>query len=132
MKLDLSIEYDCKKAIEYFGSLLKDASKIELKKCAERRSINQNSYFHVACKILGDYAGYTVPETKIIIKDQLEFMTYTKNNHRFYRSTSDLTKEEFTELIEYVRSFGDQHGCYIPTSEEYITNHFEIERELHM
>ena len=130
MKLDLSREYDINRGKTYLAKLIKSGARIELKKYQERRTIQQNSYFHVACKILSDYSGYTVPEMKIIIKDQLEFMVYEKKGHRFYKSTSDLTKEEFSELIEFVRGFGETHGCYIPSPEEHITSQFEIEREL--
>lgn len=129
MKFDLSSNYDRFKAEEYFKKLLDKGEKIELKKFVGSRTNLQNRYFHVCCKILGDYAGYTVDETKVIIKDQLDFMTYNKGTHRFYRSTSELDKEEFTALIDYVRSFADQHGCNIPTPEEYYEYQFEINKQ---
>ena len=57
MKLDLSREYDINRGKTYLAKLIKSGARIELKKYQERRSIQQNSYFHVACKILSDYSG---------------------------------------------------------------------------
>ena len=126
MKLDLSNPFDKNKAITYLDKLIQRSARIELREFKAKRTIDQNSYFHVCCKLLGDYAGYTVDEMKIIIKDQLEWMSYMKNGHRFYRSSSDLDKGEFTNLIEFTRQFGQEHGCYLPTSEEFINHQFEL------
>ncbi len=130
MKLDLSNEIDRKRAGSYLAKLIEKQARIEIKKFIPKRTIQQNKYFHMACSILSDYSGYTVDEMKIIIKDQLEFMTYTKHGHRFYISSADLDKIAFIALVDYVRDFGEQHGCYIPTPAEYLESQFEIEREL--
>lgn len=129
MKYDLSQEADKKMAISYFKKLLDSGARIELKKFHSQRTLRQNNYFHAACKMLSDYSGYTIDETKIIIKEQLEFMTYEKGGHRFYRSSADLDKIEFADLVDFTRDFGDQHGCYIPTSDEYMESQFEIEKQ---
>ena len=126
MKYDLSKEFERNKALTYMTSLIAKDAKIELKEFKPKRTLPQNSYFHACCKLLSEYSGYTIPETKIIIKDQLEFMHYQKGGHKFYRSSADLDKMEFIELIEFTRSFGDQHGVYIPTSEEYLLHQFEL------
>lgn len=130
MKFDLSISPDRNKAKQYFDKLIEQKSKIELKKFSVSRSNQQNKYFHAACGILSDYSGYTIEEIKIIIKDQLEFMTYEKNGHRFYVSTADLNKDQFGDLVDFVISFGDSHGCHIMTPDEFYDNQFAIEKEL--
>lgn len=129
MNFDLTINYDRFKAEEYFKKLMDKGEKIELKKFVGSRTNLQNRYFHVCCKILGDYAGYTVDEIKVIIKEQLDFMKYTKGKHTFLRSTAELDKDEFIALIDYIRSFADQYGCTIPTSEEFNEYQFEIEKQ---
>ena len=89
MKLNLSNSIDRNKAETYLKKLVEKGAKIELKEFKPKRSLSQNNYFHVCCAILSDFSGYTIDEMKIIIKDQLEFMNYTKNGHKFYRSTAD-------------------------------------------
>lgn len=130
MKFDLSEDYDRYKAKEYFDKLMKDGEKIDITKKQVKRTLNQNSYFHACCGLLAQYSGYTIEEIKKIIKDQLEFMKYTKNNHEFYRSSADLNKEEFSDLIEFTISFGAEHGCNIPSSEDYLKYSFEIDKDL--
>lgn len=130
MKLDLSKDFDINKARTRLESLISKGSKIELREVTKPRTRDQNAYFHVCMAILGDYAGYTIDEMKIIIKDQLEFMTYEKNGHRFYVSTADLDKELFTKLIDFTRSFGENHGCYIPTPDQYYHDKFYYDKEL--
>ncbi len=130
MKLDLSNQIDQKRAESYLAKLIEKQARIEIKKFYAKRTLSQNAYFHVACTILSDYSGYTVDEMKIIIKDQLEFMTYTKHGHKFYVSSADLDKIKFMALVDYTRDFGDQNGCYIMTPEDWLENQFIIEKEL--
>jgi len=129
MKLNLSNNIDRNKAETYLKKLIEKKAKIELKEFKPSRSNQANKYFHVCCAILSDYSGYTIDEIKIIIKDQLEFMTYTKNGHKFYRSSANLDTDEFTLLVDFTRSFGEDHGQYIPTPEEYYDNQFDIEKQ---
>lgn len=132
MKYDLINDNEKTLARKYFDKLCESKSKIELKQFHGQRTLNQNAYFHVACTILSNYSGYTVAEMKIIIKDQLEFMSYEKGGHRFYLSSADLDEMDFIALVDYVRDFGDKHGCYIPTPEEYYESQFEIEKQLNI
>lgn len=132
MKLDLSIPFDRNKAETYFKKLMEEKARVEIKKHVSKRTNLQNAYWHVACTILSNETGCTLPEIKKIIKDHLEFMVYTKGGHQFYRSSADLDKEEFINLINFTRDFGESHGYYIPTPEEYYESQFEIERQLHI
>lgn len=130
VKFDLKKDIDLKRAKMYFEKLINDSAKIELKKFAKKRTLQQNAYFHCACTILSDFSGYTVEEMKLIIKDKLEFMNYDKGGHHFYRSSADLNKEEFMILVDYTRGFGQDQGCYIPTPQEYYESQFDTEKEL--
>ena len=130
MKYDLSKPFDINKAKSRFQKLVEKRAKIEIKEYKALRSLSQNSYWHLACGILGDYAGYTIDEMKIILKDQLDFMTYEKNGHKFYKSSAELDTAEFTKLVDFTRAFGDQHGCYIPTPDEMTTQRFEVEQSI--
>lgn len=132
MKYDLINDKERELAKKYFDRLCESQSKIEIKKFHGARTLSQNKYFHVACTILSNYSGYTVDEMKLIIKNDLEFMTYNKGPHRFYRSSADLDKVEFIALVDHVRNFGQDNGCYIPTPEEYIESQFEIEKQVNV
>ena len=59
-------------------------------------------------------------------------MTYEKNGHKFLRSTTDLDTKAFANLMDFTRSFGENHGCYIMTPEEYLEYQFQIEREFNL
>jgi len=128
MKLNLSDTVEQTKAREYFQKLIAEGAQIELKKFKPSRSNQQNRYFHLCCTLLSDYSGYTTDEVKMIIKNQLEFMSYLKGKHKFYKSSAELNTEEFTLLIDFTREFAHQHGVNIPTPEEYFNNQFEIDK----
>jgi hypothetical protein len=128
LKLDLSNHLDQNKACTYFERLLREGKKIELKEFAPARTSLQNRYFHAICTILGNDLGYTVDEMKIVIKRHLEWMQYKVNGQTFLRSSSSLDTIEFTDLIDFTRSTGQDNGCYLPTPDEYYQNTFEIEK----
>ena len=78
--------------------------------------------------------GYTIDEAKELFSLQLpDLMRYEKNGISFRRSTAELNTEEMTVLIDKIREMAmDQLGLYILTSEEYLINRFQIERELEL
>ena len=57
-------------------------------------------------------------------------MRYNKNGNVYLKSTAKLTSKELTDFIEWIRNYSSINGCYIPTSEEYLTNKFEIDRDI--
>ncbi len=132
MKLDLSKEIDRQKANAYFLKLLSEKAKVEIKKYSNPRSINQNGYLHVCLAYFCLETGYSINEAKDVFASMLpDLMQYEKNGMRFRRSTSDLNTKEMTLLIDTIRSFcNDQLGIYIPTSEQYYADKFNIDREL--
>ncbi len=131
MKLDLSNHIDIQRAETYLKKLIEEGSKIELKKFVKKRTLAQNGYLHVCLTIFSQETGFTVNELKDIFAERLpDILTYTKSGHVFRKSTSDLTTKEMTELIDLIRSTANENlGVYIPTSEEYLTNKFEIDRQ---
>lgn len=130
MKLNLSNPLDQQKALTYLNHLVEKREKIEIRKIQKPRTINQNKYLHVCLKYFEEATGYTTNEAKDLLCEHSGF-TYEKNGHRFRKSTSDLTKEEMMEFIEFVRNFcHDNLGIYVPNSQEYMLNQFEIEKEL--
>ena len=57
-------------------------------------------------------------------------MIYEKNGIKFLQKTSMLNNQECSEFVEFIRNYAAQQNLYIPTSEEYKTNKFNIDREI--
>lgn len=128
MKADLSNNFELKKAETYFNKLKEGRAKIELTKKKEKRTVRQNAYLHVCISLFAIEYGYTLEEAKTLLKRECNFMTYEKNGSKFLKRTRDLDTEKLTHFIEWIRTYSSKNGYYIPTSEEYITNSFEIDR----
>ena len=110
----------------YFSKLLKDGSKIELKKIAKKRTLNQNSYVHVLFQLWGNHFGYSIEEAKQVVKVELGY-TYEKGDgnvgfnpdcYVFLRKTSDMNTKELTEFIDKFRNWSASEGFYLPSSDE--------------
>jgi len=131
MKFNLDIEYDQKRAQQMINTAIEKGEWLEIKKITRSRTTSQNKYLHVCLVYFCKETGYTVDEAKILLKRQLDWMIYKKGESIFLRSTAELSKDEMIQFIEYIRQVcTDQLGIYVPTSEEYLQNQFEIEREL--
>jgi hypothetical protein len=78
--------------------------------------------------------GYTLDEAKELFSHQLpDLMRYEKNGLSFRKSTAELDSKQMTVLIDKIREMAmEQLGIYIPTSEEYLINQFQINRELEL
>ena len=129
MKLNLSIQADANKAETYFAKLLKDGAKIELKKIAPPRSINQNSYVHCLFTLWGAEYGFSLDEAKQVVKEQLGYI-YTKSFNQFLVKTSTMTTKELSEFVDKFRNWSASEGLYLPTAEEYLTRHFDYSKEI--
>ena len=65
---------------------------LEIKPAEKVRSPQQNAYYRVLVRILSKEIGYTEQEMHETIKDKYEI-----------ESTKQLSKEEFTELLEQIK-----------------------------
>lgn len=101
----------------YFSKLLEDGSKIELKKIAKRRTLNQNSYLHAILTLYATEWGWSMEEAKTYIKRTLKY-TYEKNGEEFLTSTSLMNTKELTEFIDKFRNLSAHQGFYVPSSDE--------------
>lgn len=130
MLLDLSNEYDLKKASAYFKKLVDAKSKIELKKHNNKRSISLNAYLHVCISLFAINYGYTLEEAKTLLKRMCSFMVYKKNGNTFLKKTSKLDNLDCSEFVGWIRNYASQQGLYIPDAEEYKHNKFTIDKEI--
>lgn len=129
MKYDLSNSLDKQKAITAFKNHLEKGNKVELKKINPIRSLSQNNYLYACLNLAAIHFGYTTEEMKTVFKRDAK-MFYEKNGEQFLLSTAELKTDEMTGFIDYIRTKCGKDGCYIPTSEEYLTNKFSIDREI--
>jgi hypothetical protein len=134
MLLDLRNSYDISKARAYLDKMIEKGEQVELRKIQKQRTLRQNAYLHVCLAMFCAETGYTIDEGKELFSLQLpDILRYTKNEVNFRKSTADLDTKEMSILIDKIREMAlDQLGLYIPSSEEYIENRFQIERELEM
>jgi len=103
---------------------------VEFKEVRQKRSLSQNAYLHVCITLYAIEFGYTIEEAKIHLKRNCQFMKYEKKGELFVKRTRDMNSKELTEFIEWLRTYASKNGCYIPTSEEYLTNRIAIDNQI--
>ena len=133
MKLDLSIDYDLERFRAYSEKLISKQAKTEIKEIKPKRSISQNSYFHLCISFFCNEVGYSLSEGKTVLKREFgKFMVYDNKGNKFLTSSADIDTNQMTEFIEWVRNIAcfENLGVYVPTPEEYIMNQYQIDREL--
>lgn len=130
MKYDLSNREEQVRAFEYFNKLAEKQHKVEIKRLLPARSGNQNSYVHVLFTLYGIEFGYTIEESKTMIKRNCHLMVYEKNGEKFLKSTAALDTKEMTDFIEWFRNFSSQHDCYLPSPNEYRQEQWYFDNEI--
>jgi hypothetical protein len=103
---------------------------VEFKEVRQKRSLTQNAYLHVCITLYAIEFGYTLNEAKTDLKRECSFMRYEKNGKQYLKETSKMDSKELTNFIDWLRNYASQNGCYIPTSEEYLTNRVAIDNQI--
>lgn len=88
----------------------------------EPRSLSQNSYLHVICKIAGDDLGYDLAEMKECFRRRFlipKVVSFGGEMIEIYPSTSSLKKAQFAKFIDDIIRVCAEIGITIPNSEEY-------------
>lgn len=125
---------DRNKAIERFKKLLEEECTIELKKVLGKRTLSQNDWIHVLITLYAIEYGYTMDESKNLLKSECPFMSYKKvrtdleGELVFLKQTSKLDKKECSEFIEWIYDYAGKNGCHLPTVEEYVENKSEYQK----
>jgi hypothetical protein len=135
MKYDFNNSIDATSAKLYLNKLIEEGAKVELKKIRGKRTLKQNSYFHVVITIFAMELGYTIEEAKTMLKRMYSnsepSMVYQKKGYKFLRSTTTMDTKELTNFIEWIRNYAAiDAGIYIPTSEEYLINQYNIDKQI--
>jgi hypothetical protein len=53
-----------------------------------------------------------------------------KEDFKVVKQTRQMDTKQLTDFIDWIRTYSSMQGCYIPTSEEYLMNRFEIDKEI--
>jgi hypothetical protein len=118
----------CQALLEKVQADIADGSKVvEYKRKSPRRSTNQNSYFHLCLSYIAQDYGTTLEDIKYEIKHSCckdIFIQRCKNKFgqdvTYTRSSSDLTKEEMSQVIDQVRTYAVlNYECYIPSPDDF-------------
>ena len=121
MFYDLSKEFDRKRFATYCRKLYDGKKKVELKEKRKMRTLSQNNYLHLILTWFAIETGYTLEEVKQgIFKADIckDFFEYTKQDRKFYKSSSDLDTKEMTDAIERFRNWSSEQGIYLPSPDE--------------
>jgi hypothetical protein len=82
------------------------------------RTIPQNSYLHVICKIAGDDLGYSIEEMKQVFRELFltpKEVTFAGETKLVYPSTSSLSKGDFVLFIDDIIRTCSQQGISLPS-----------------
>lgn len=121
MKYDLSKELDLKKAKAYFANMQVRQKKIELKAIQKPKNLKAQKYLQVCIKYYAEHFGFNIEEAKTILKRASKKMMYEKEGYKFLKSLSDLTEEELSDFIDFVRAYAKENGLYIESSDEHLS-----------
>ena len=130
MKYDTSIEYEANQARTNLEHLISKEKLIEQKEIRQKRSISQNAYYHICVSLYAVHFGSTLNEAKTDLKRYCDFMSYEKNGKHYLKETRGMDSKELTDFIDWIRNYSAKGGCYIPTSEEYLSNRYAIDKEI--
>jgi hypothetical protein len=123
MNYDLSQKDDRAKFVKYANSLLRNQRTNVQLRDESGRTLNQNCYLHVLCRILAQDIGVSEAYAKQVYLKTLAcpdiFVTVTKDPItndlvKVIRSTKDLTVPEMRHVITGFREWASHNGYYLP------------------
>lgn len=91
---------------------------VTIRKERSQRSTNQNNYyFGVVCKVLGDYFGYEVDDMHEALK--LKFLQVGPCDVPTIKSTTKLNTSEFEDYLERIRRWAaTEYSVVVPLPNE--------------
>ena len=126
MNYDLRNKDDRKKFLRYANSLMKNQRRNVKLIDESGRTLNQNSYLHVLCRIMAMETGVTERYAKdvyfkgmanpdIFISEREDPITTTKM--AYLKSTTELTVQEMSRAINNFRHWSEDNGYYLPEAD---------------
>jgi hypothetical protein len=102
-------------AREYLNQVARLGKRVEIKRKAEHRTLQQNSYLHLILGYFGTQTGYTTAEAKTLYKRlNADLYIYEKNNAKFLKSSADLSKEDMMKSIDKFITYSEDEGIPLP------------------
>ena len=123
MNYDLTNKEQRKKFVKYANSLLKNKRTLVVLEDKSNRTLSQNCYIHVLCRILAQETGVTEYYAKQVYFKELAnpdiFVHPTKDQLtgkmiRTVRSSADLSIQEMARAITKFRDWAAEQGYYLP------------------
>lgn len=107
---------EAKQAFEYLTKLVGKHAVVEVKEVRSKRTLNQNSYYHLLLGIFGLEFGWSIEEAKTLHKREVSptIFVYEKNGRKFLRSSADLDSKEMTNAIDQLKKYAGEHGLELP------------------
>lgn len=118
----LNIPSEREKFQKLSEKFLENNFNVELKKVHKKRSIRQNSFLHVLISLFGIEHGYSIEESKTVLKRSCPFMRYEKKGQWFLKKTRDMTTIEISDFIDWIYTYSAKNGLVLPTLEDYKSN----------
>jgi hypothetical protein len=97
---------------------LKQGHTVILDQKREQRSNAQNRYLHLLFSLFGIELGYTLAESKVIVKRACG-LYYEKKGEKFIISTATLTEDQMSIFIDKFKKFAAEQGVYLPDTYSY-------------
>ena len=126
MNYNLSVKEDRIRFVRRANSLLKNKQTNICLVNESNRTLNQNNYIHVLCKILAADTGQTAEYAKQVYFKELAnpdiFITITKDPItskpvKYIRSTGSITVTEMQRAIVNFRNWAAENGYYLPEAD---------------
>ena len=123
MNYDLTDKEQRKKFIKYANSLLKHQRTLVSLEDRSNRTLSQNCYLHVLCRILAQETGVTEYYAKQVYFKELSnpeiFVHATKDvltgkMINITRSSAELSIQEMAKAITNFRNWAAEQGYYLP------------------
>jgi len=79
----------------------------------EKRSLNQNSFFHYLANEIAEYCGYSLAAMKQLLKEEFGYYFFETNKRtgevfKVYTSTANMSKKDLAEFTEKVLILGNE------------------------
>lgn len=126
MNYDLTNKFDRAKFVKYANMLLRKQRNNVILLDESNRTLNQNSYIHVLCRILASETGVTEYYAKTVYLKEMAcpdiFISVTKDRTtgkmvRVVRSTTDLSIPEMRKAITRLREWALDINILLPDAE---------------
>ena len=123
MNYDLTDKAQRRKFVKYANSLLKNKRTLVSLEDKSNRTLSQNCYIHVLCRILAQDTGVSEYYAKQVYFKELAnpdiFVHPTKDQLtgkmiRTVRSSADLSIQEMARAITNFRNWASEQGYYLP------------------